>query len=172
MIATIIKALGGWKGYAAAVLAGILLAGPAAWKVQSWRWNADVAGRERDAAQQLADATQLARRTEQARWAAREGVINDAKTQAAAATADADTARAAADKLRGQVAVLQRRARDTAAAGGSQTAGDPIGVLAVVLGELDDRAGTLARYADASRIAGLACERLYDGLRSKIAVSK
>lgn len=153
------------KTAAASVLVGALLAGPAAWVAQGWRWDADVAGRERDQAQQLADATQLARMTEQARWAAREGVIDDAKKQAAAAASDADTARAASDRLRGQVAVLQRRARDTAAARGSQAAGDPIGLLAIVLGELDDRAGTLAQYADASRIAGLACERAYESLR-------
>lgn len=165
MIAAALKALAGWKGYAVAVLVGVLMAGPAAWKVQGWRWDADVASIERDRAQQLADATQLARKTEQARWAAREGVIDDAKKQAAAAVADADTARAAADRLRRQVVVLQRRARDTATAGGSTPAGDPIGVLAVVFGELDDRAGTLAQYADASRVAGLACERAYESLR-------
>lgn len=166
MLASVIRGLAGWKGYAAAAVVAGVLAGAAAWTIQGWRWDADVAGIERDQAQQLADATQLARATEQARWAAREGIINDAKTQTAAALADADAARAASDRLRSQLAVLQRRARDTAAAAGSTSAGDPVGVLAIVLGELDDRAGALAQYADASRIAGLACERAYGALEN------
>ncbi|MFT0547009.1 DUF2514 family protein [Allopusillimonas ginsengisoli] len=60
---------------------------------------------------------------------------------------------------------LRAGARDTAAAGGGQAAADPIGLLAVVLGELDDRAGALARYADGARVAGLACQRAYESLR-------
>lgn len=165
MIAAALKALAGWKGYGVALLAGGLLAGATVWTVQSWRHEAQIAAIERDQAQQLADATQLARATEQARWAAREGIINDAKTQTAAALADADAARVASDRLRGQLAVLQRRARDTATTPGSTPAGDPIGVLAIVLEEVDDRAGALAQYADASRIAGLACEKAYGALQ-------
>lgn len=167
MIATIIKALIGWKGYAVAVLAGILLAGPAAWKVQGWRWDADVASIERDRAQQLADATQLARKTEQARWAAREGVIDDAKSQAAAAAADADSARVAADKLRGQVAVLQRRARDTAAAGGrpGEPGTDAVGLLAQLYDRMEQDGRAVSGYADQLKIAGLACERISDSLQ-------
>jgi hypothetical protein len=38
-------------------------------------------------------------------------------------------------------------------------------VLADVLGRADDRAGELAAALDASRAAGLACERAYDALR-------
>ncbi|MGS1116858.1 DUF2514 family protein [Castellaniella sp. UC4442_H9] len=150
---------------AISALAGAALAATGAVTATRWYYRAEIANMQRDRAQQLADATQLARMTEQARWAAREGVINDAKKQAAAAAADANTARAASERLRQQIAQLQRRARDAATAGGSQAAGDPIGVLAVVLGELDDRAGVLAKYADASRIAGLACERAYQSLR-------
>lgn len=165
MIAAALKALAGWKGYAAAAAVGGVLAAGAAWTVQSWRYDAEIASMERDQALQVADAQALARATEQRRWAAREGVINDAKTQAAAAAADADRARAAAERLREQVARLRAGPGDPAAAGGGQAAADPIGVLAVVLGELDDRAGTLARYADDARIAGLACERAYESLR-------
>src|SRR5690606_37743713 len=87
--------LSGWRGYALAAA----LAFAAAWAAQGWRWNADVATRERDQVQQIADAQALARATEQRRWAAREEIINDAKTQAAAAAADADRARAASERL-------------------------------------------------------------------------
>jgi hypothetical protein len=167
MSAGIIQALAGWKGYAAAVVVAGGLAGMATWTAQGWRWDADVASRERDAAQQLADATQLARKTEQARWAAREGVIDDAKEQAAAATADADSARAAADKLRGQVAVLQRRARDTAAAGGrpGEPGTDTIGLLAQLYDRMEQDGRAVSGYADQLKIAGLACERISDSLQ-------
>ncbi|MFT0531891.1 DUF2514 family protein [Castellaniella hirudinis] len=166
MIAAALKTLAGWKGYAVALLLGAVLAGPAAWTVQGWRGDAAVAGMERDQAQQLADATQLARTTEQARWAAREGVINDAKTQTAAALADADSARAAADRLRGQLTQLQRRARDTAAAAGGQgqSGADTLDLLVGLLSGMDAAGRDISRYADRLRIAGLACERGYGGL--------
>ncbi len=54
MITAALKALAGWKGYAAAALAGILIAGPAVWTVQDWRYDAKIAGMERD--QAVADA--------------------------------------------------------------------------------------------------------------------
>ncbi|MGB3290915.1 MAG: DUF2514 family protein [Burkholderiaceae bacterium] len=165
MIAAV-RALAGWKGYAAAAAIAGVLAGGVAWKVQGWRWDADVTGIERDQATKLADATQLARKTEQARWAKREGVIHDAKEQAAAAAADADRARAAADRLRSQLAFLQRRAGDSAAAGGSQgqSGADTLDLLIGLLSGMGAAGGDIGRYADDLRIAGLACERIHDSL--------
>lgn len=153
--------LTGWRGYVFVLVLGAA----SGWIVQGWRWNADVAGIERDRAQQIAGAQALARATEQARWAAREGVIDDAKKQAAAAAADADTARAAAERLRGQVAVLQRRVRNTAVASRSEATGDLVGVLAKLFGDADDAAGILAKDLDASRTAGMTCEAAYESLR-------
>ncbi|WP_368647704.1 DUF2514 family protein [Castellaniella ginsengisoli] len=162
-----LKALAGWRGYAAAVLVGALIAGPAAWTVQGWRHDAKVAGMERDWAQQIADAQALARATEQARWAKREGVINDAKTQAAVAAADADRARAASERLRQQVAQLQRRARDPAAAGGGQDQSgvDTLDLLVRLLSGMDEAGRDVSGYADRLRVSGLACERAYESLR-------
>ncbi|WP_368639448.1 hypothetical protein ABRZ04_10435 [Castellaniella ginsengisoli] len=59
MIAAALKALAGWKGYAAAALAGALVAGGAAWTVQGWRYGAQIAGMERDQARDDAQATHL-----------------------------------------------------------------------------------------------------------------
>lgn len=80
---------------------------------------------------------------------------------------DAAAAHAAAGRLSDQLAafVAAARRRDPAASGNSAPAGDPIGVLADVLRGADQRAGVLAAYADAARIAGLQCERAYDALR-------
>lgn len=155
------------KTTAIAALAGAMVAGAVAWRVQDWRWDADVAGMRADAAQKLADATQLARMTEQARWAAREGVINDAKKQAAAAAADADSARAASGRLRQQLAQLQHRARDAAAAGGGQgqSGADTLDLLVGLLSGMDKAGRDISEYADQLRIAGLSCEKAYQSLR-------
>jgi hypothetical protein len=84
----------------------------------------------------------------------------DGGTRYAAARA---AAAGAAERLRqrAQAAVVSARA---AAAAGSAPAGDPIGVLADVLGRADERAGILAEYADRARVAGLACQRSYEAL--------
>ncbi|MGB3276094.1 MAG: DUF2514 family protein [Castellaniella sp.] len=167
MIAAAIRALAGWKGYAAAGLAGALIAGPAAWTVQGWRYDAKISGMERDQAQQIADAQALARATEQRRWTVREGVINDAKEQAAVAAADADRARAASERLRQQVARLRAAGRDPAAAGGSQgqSGADTLDLLVGLLSGLDEAGRDVSGFADRVQIAGLACERAYESLR-------
>lgn len=82
--------------------------------------------------------------------------------------ADAARARAAADGLRKQLADYAAAWRDAgrsaSAAGNGQAAGDPIGVLAELLGRIDERAGVLAQVADDARAAGQQCERSYDAL--------
>ena len=167
MIAAAIRALSGWKGYAAAALVGALVAGSAAWTAQGWRYDAKIAGMERDQAQQIADAQALARATEQARWVKREGVINDAKTQAAAALADADRARAASERLREQIARLRAAGRDPAAAGRGQgqSGADTLDLLVGLLSGLDEAGRDVSGFADQLRVAGLACERAYESLR-------
>ncbi|WP_368641786.1 DUF2514 family protein [Castellaniella ginsengisoli] len=166
MIAAALKALAGWRGYAAAALVGALVAGPAAWTVQGWRYGAEIAGIQRDQAQQIADAQALARATEQARWSKREEIINDAKTQAAAAAADADRARAASERLRQQVSRLRAGPGDPAATGGGQgqSGADTLDLLVRLLSGLDDAGRDISGYADKIRIAGLACERAYESL--------
>jgi hypothetical protein len=57
MIAAAVRALAGWKGYAAAALAGALVTGLAAWTVQGWRYDAEIAGMERDQARADAQAS-------------------------------------------------------------------------------------------------------------------
>ena len=169
MIAAALKSLAGWKGYAAAALVGALVAGPAAWTVQGWRFGAKISGMERDQAQQIADAQALARATERARWAAREGVIHDAKTQAAAAAADAAAATSDLERVRAEVKRLRAAARNSAAAGrgaGVESA-DPIGLLADMYERGAQNAIERSQYADALRVAGLACEKIYSSLIAK-----
>ena len=53
-------ALINWKGYAAAALAGALVAGGAAWVVQGWRWDAKLARQETRVAKDDADVARAA----------------------------------------------------------------------------------------------------------------
>lgn len=87
------------------------------------------------------------------------------------------------DRARDRAAVESGRVRDAAASAAARAraqcadptaadlgtpAGDPIGVLADVLGRADERAGILADLADRRYIAGRACEREYDAARKAL----
>lgn len=113
-------------------------------------------------------AEQAAREEEQRRAAAHQEIIDEARTREAQAMADAAAARDAGQRLRAQLTAITSRGGQAAShpspAAASPPAGDPIGVLADVLERADRRAEILAAHADASRSAGLACERAYDAL--------
>ena len=87
------------------------------------------------------------------------------------------------DRARARAAVESSRVQDAAAAAAQRaraqcpnprasdlgaSAGDPIGVLADVLGRADARAGELADLADQRYLAGRACEREYDNARETL----
>lgn len=169
------SALIGWRGYAAAALAGAVVAGGSAWVVQGWRGKAalaaEVAARalERYAqAQATITAVEAARTEGRRRTAAVEKTRDDAQKLAAAAAADAAGARAERDRMRSRADSLARTAagRDPTLAAGSPAGADAVDLLAYMLGRAVDRAETLAGIADRARIAGLTCERAYDSLTS------
>lgn len=73
-----------------------------------------------------------------------------------------------ADGLRDELAEYKRRAR-AAAAGAAQRStskpsADPLDLLSDLFARADGRAGEMARYADALRLAGASCERSADAL--------
>jgi hypothetical protein len=112
------------------------------------------------AAQAQADGRETVRRVQ-----AQAEIARDAQLQSDAARARAAAADRARAALRVQLDTFTAHARATdPAASSAGEAGDPIGVLAEVLGSADDFAGRVAAEADANRIAGLACERAYDSL--------
>jgi len=164
----------GWRGYAAAAVAGALVIGGAAWTAQGWRGDAKLAkaetahAREREGqAQATTTAIEAAREEGRRRTAAVEKARDDATKQAGVAAADASGARAERDGLRAHANALARTAiaRDPAAADGSPTGADAVDLLAYMLGRVSDRATELARVADRARIAGLTCEQSYDRVR-------
>lgn len=115
---------------------------------------------------------QRAEASEQARQ--KEQELSHAATQA---QAQADTLREQLDRDRRASGVAAQRLRDAAAtaalaadsqcqastsAAVGKTAESAARVLERVLGELDQRAGAVESFADASRVAGLQCEAIHD----------
>lgn len=86
-----------------------------------------------------------------------------------AARADADRANASIGELRKRInALLANAAADyPATAGGGQTAGSAINMLADVLNKSIERNRQLAEYADKARNAGQTCQRSYEVIQRK-----
>ncbi len=119
------------------------------------------------AAVDQAKAVDRARAEEQRRTAAQTEIANAAIQDAKAAQADARIADAARRELLARATALANAARrpgDSGIVGSGPAAGDAAGLLADVLGKIDQRAQDLAEFADAAHIAGQACERSYDAL--------
>lgn len=153
-----VRIAGGASALASAFIVG--------WYANGWRLGAEIAEIRRAAAVDQVKATDRARAEEQRRIAVQTEIANAAKQEADRARADARAADAVASQLRQRVAelVAASRSGNPAAASGSEAAHDSIGMLADVLTRADRRAGILAEYADAARVAGEACERSYDAL--------
>ena len=139
-------------------------------------WQAKWSERDARDAQALADA-QLIQRTEEQRradWAA--GVQRDATQEIERARLDADGASADAHRLRDELANLQFRLGGTGKSAGTPISSASTTRAALVLSQLLDRCvgqrQELASAFDRSRIAGLACERSYDGLRPSSTTSR
>lgn len=157
-----------WARYGAvAALAGIAVG-----LAQGWRYGERIAALERDWSRERAELSEAARRAEATARAeeSRRQTEIDKVTQDAQKELDAAVRRerAAADvRVRDAVnvyAARHRPAADPGATPAGEAAGDPLGVLAGLLDELDGLAESYAAAADRSRIAGLACERAYDSL--------
>jgi hypothetical protein len=129
--------------------------------------KAEHAAEQRNQAFAQTKAVDDARIEERRRTVEQTKATNEAIQQAERARADARAADAARRELFARATALanaSRRPGDSGAVDGGASTGDPGHLLADVLGRADQRAGELAAYADAARIAGLACERSYDAL--------
>jgi hypothetical protein len=109
--------------------------------------------------QRAEDAAETARRAK-----VMQEVADSATIQANANRADADSARAALERLRTQFARGNAGAGNPSAAPGGPPAGAAGSVPPELLLRCAERVVELAGYADASRTAGQACERAYDSL--------
>lgn len=124
-------------------------------------YRLEVAERDRRAAAQ-------ARTEEQRRQAVADEEGESARKKLELAQGRADAAESAAGGLRGEIKRLRdgRAATcDTIAAQQRQAGASAVVVLGGLLEESDRMAGDLAKALERSRIAGLACEAVVDGIR-------
>lgn len=148
--------------------------------VQSWR----LASEQRDHAETRAEhaqvhadwqrearrATEAARSEEQRRTAEVQKAANEADQARQAAESNAAGARAAAERLRGQLATLAARHRGATEQPAASVAGpgvqgaDALDLLTGMLARHSAELVDVGEFADRLRIAGLACERSYDAL--------
>ena len=175
--------IAGLKAYAWQALA-LLLAALLAWQSMARL------GAERDAAQARAElagerqatataALQTSERYRKLEDKHRDDLLKiDAQAQRdlARSAADADAARAAAGRLRGDLAnyLTSHRAAAQARTSAGQCAPDTValGLLAELQRRADERAGELANVADEARRRGSACERAYEAGLSMILSAK
>ncbi|MCY1360501.1 hypothetical protein D9M69_471310 [compost metagenome] len=135
------------------------------------------AGRQRELTDYRAEVAERDRRAavfviqeNQRRQAATEKADAEAQQKLDAARDDAERAGSALERLKLRLAAAEQRSRD---AGNSitaqlvQAAEDTARVRADMLGRLGEAVRLYADIADQRGIAGVACERAYDGLRGE-----
>ena len=131
-------------------------------------FNAAAATAERKAREQ----SETYRAKEQELRNAHDKIERETQAALAAATAGADRAVAAGQRLRRDLAdyITAHRERATAAAAANQCApdGPALDLLAELFRRADQRAGELAAIADTARARGNACERAYDAARETL----
>ena len=114
------------------------------------------------------EATEAARIEEQRRKEAQVEIVQLARQSAQRTAEDLDHRVAASQRLRERAEQLAARCDpvpgDRSTADGGEAAAPSGAVLANMLSRVDQAAGELARFADASSTAGAACERAYDSL--------
>jgi len=156
------------------IAAGLLVAGfLVGWQAQSWRMSGQLeAERARHAAyvarQQEASAGVIASILERERTLLDQ--IEEVSAHGERVKQDLDRqladSNAVARRLQRQLSDLSGRiSTDPGTAAECATARATAGVLAELLGESDQLAGAFAESADRNRIAGEACEAVYDAVR-------
>jgi Tfp pilus assembly protein PilX len=132
-------------------------------------WSAKWEKRNTDDATAQSAAESAARAKEQALQQQAEKVQRDATQALETARTDAAGERAATERLRGELTKLQTRLGGTGASSPAGTSSASATRAAMVLSELygscQSRLGEVSSAFDRARIAGLACEASYDGLR-------
>jgi hypothetical protein len=122
-------------------------------------------------ADEKAQAERKERDKEQRHQAAIDEVRNDARKEIDRMAATAAAAADAADGLREQARRLAARGhqacRGAGVAGGGAPEASPAMVLAELLDRVEAEGRRMARLADESRAAGLACERAYEAVRAQ-----
>lgn len=114
----------------------------------------------------IRQAGEAARLLESSRQTNVDREVTNAQPKIAEERRDADTVRSDDSVRRAATAAAGRACTNTRPAAPSAPAGDPIGVLADVLGRADARAGRLAEIAGERGAAGALCEAAYDAMKA------
>lgn len=168
--------IAGLKAYAWQVLA-LVLAALLAWQTverleaerDAARARAELAGEREASATAARQASEKYRKLEEKNRDDLHNIDTLTRQELARSAADADAARAAAGRLRGDLAdyITAHRAAAQARAAAGQCTPDvgALDLLAELQRRADERAGALASIADDARARGGACERAYDASR-------
>ncbi|WP_333906837.1 DUF2514 family protein [Delftia acidovorans] len=171
--------IAGVKAYAWQALA-LLLAALLAWQAMARlgaerdvaQVRAELAGEREAAATAALQASEKYRKLEDKHRDDLRNIDAQARQELARSAADADAARVAAGRLRGDLAdyITAHRAAAQARAAAGQCTPDTraLDLLAELQRRADERAGALARVADDARSQGGACERSYEAARAMI----
>lgn len=148
-----------------AVLLGLVasLAFGAGWKVNGWRLGEGIA-------QDKADAVTVVRVIEQQAQGVADTEGERGHAELENARRDADAARGTAARLRAEASRLGTglAACNASVAGERQARESAAAVLASVLGSMESEGRAMAEVAQRARVAGLTCERTYDGVRAAL----
>ena len=137
-------------------------------QVETASARADLSDYRLEVAERDRRATVQARTEEQRRQAVADEEGESARQQLELAQGRAATAESAAVGLRGEIARLRaghRATCDTITTQQRQAGASAVVVLGGLLEESDRMAGDLAKALERSRIAGLACEAIVDGMK-------
>jgi predicted RNase H-like nuclease (RuvC/YqgF family) len=134
-------------------------------------WQIKWSDRDTADARAQAEAERSARTEEQRRAEAMAGVQRDATQAIEKLRGDADSANAATGRLRDELAKLQARLGGTGNGAGtaisSASATRAAMVLSDLYGSCQTRLNELSQAFDRGRVAALACEASFDGLKSR-----
>lgn len=150
-----------------AIVLAMVISTAGTWQVQDWRYGQRLADQARARTEAALEAGRVAREEEQRRQSALNRLGRDARDQNKAASVDASVADAAGGRLHIEAGKFAATAcGDPRATERGASATRAAMVLSDLLQRADKRAGELAAAYDRARIAGRACQRSYDGLRS------
>lgn len=133
------------------------------WKLASLHYGNQIATMQRDHAAASEAAQAQARERENALRQQLKEVERQADEKRKSLEADLANARRVASGLRGELDKIRAESarRGAGTAGECEAARATSGMLAGLLGELNEMAGVYAEAADRARLAGLICERSY-----------
>jgi len=139
-----------------------------AWKLASLHYGKRIATLERDHAAASAAAQAQARERENELRRQLKEVERQADEKRKSLEADLADARRVASGLRGELDKIRAESarRGAGTAGECETVRATSGMLAELLGELNEMAGVYAEAADRARLAGLICEQSYRAVAS------